>query len=437
VSRRPSGGRSRLRVLVVVPGDVGENMSGPAIRAWLLAEQLSRHHQVTAAIEGRLPASAPDGIRVVQATRRRLLSETVRHDAAMAACLPPYVLVAARRRGVITIADHYDPVELEMATVASLSRRLRAARAVRGLQHRYADVVLCASQAQLDMLAHDLVRAGRTGALAPLTAIVPFGLPEPPVRSGATPLRDRFPEISATDRIVLWWGKVWSWFDADSAIRAMAPLAASRPEIKLVITTGPAPDASTEAYSRDAQARALAAELGLLGATVFFLDEWIPYAQRHHVLHEVDIGLTLHAATPESAVAARARYMDFVWAGLPCVLAEGDEVSAEFGAAGFARLIPPLQPESATQAILALIDDADTLEAARAAAATVADRYRWSALAQTVCGVLDDAVRSTRPGRGTAGLAVGAARYYLRRGADAMALALSRSGANEPAQSHP
>jgi glycosyltransferase involved in cell wall biosynthesis len=257
------------------------------------------------------------------------------------------------------------------------------------------------------------------------------------VRSGATPLRDRFPEISATDRIVLWWGKVWSWFDADSAIRAMAPLAASRPEIKLVITTGPAPDASTEAYSRDAQARALAAELGLLGATVFFLDEWIPYAQRHHVLHEVDIGLTLHAATPESAVAARARYMDFVWAGLPCVLAEGDEVSAEFGAAGFARLIPPLQPESATQAILALIDDADTLEAARAAAATVADRYRWSALAQTVCGVLDDAVRSTRPGRGTAGLAVGAARYYLRRGADAMALALSRSGANEPAQSHP
>ena len=76
------------RLLVLVPGDVGENMSGPAIRAWLLAQELSRDHDVTAAIEGALPERAPDGIRIVPATRRRLLAETVAHDAVMVRACP-------------------------------------------------------------------------------------------------------------------------------------------------------------------------------------------------------------------------------------------------------------------------------------------------------------------------------------------------------------
>jgi hypothetical protein len=411
-------------------------MSGPAIRAWLLAQELSRDHDVTAAIEGALPELGHDGMRIVPATRRRLLAETVAHDAVMAACLPPYVLVTARRRGIITIADHYDPVELEMTTVASLSRRLSAARAVRRLQHGYADVVLCASQAQLNLLSDDLARAGRTGPLAPLTAIVPFGLPEPPVRSTATPLRDRFPEISATDRIVLWWGKIWSWFDPETAIRAFAQLARSRPEIKLVLTTGPAPDVSTETYSRDRQARELAADLGLLGTTVFFLEEWIPYAQRHHCLHEADIGLTLHADTPEAKVAARARYMDYVWAGLPCVLAAGDEVAAEFGAAGFGRIVAPRQADAAAREILELLDDPNALERARAAGEAVADRYRWGTLAATVAHVLGAAAEAPRTSHAATRLAVGSAIYYIRRAADAAALAIPRPGENEATRSH-
>jgi glycosyltransferase involved in cell wall biosynthesis len=411
-------------------------MSAPAIRAWLLAQELSRDHDVTAAIEGQLPEDVPEGVRVVAATRGRLLAETVAHDAVMAACLPPYVLVAARRRGIITIADHYDPVELEMTTVASLSRRLRAARTVRRLQHRHADVVLCASQAQLDLLTDDFARAGRTGRFAPLTAIVPFGLPDAPVRSAATPLRDRFSEISATDRIVLWWGKIWSWFDPETAIHAFAALAQSRPDVKLVLTTGPAPDPSTEAYSRDRQARELAAELDLLGKTVFFLEEWMPYAQRHHCLHEADLGLTLHADTPEAKVAARARYMDYVWAGLPCVLAAGDEVAAEFGSAGFARVVPPRQAAAAAQAMVELLDNPQALESARAAGEAVADRYRWSTIARTVSQVLTTAARAERPTHGTAGLAIGSAFYYARRTADAMAVAIPRPGAREAAQSH-
>ena len=51
-----------MRILVLVPGDVGTHMSGPAIRAWMLAQGLSESHEVTAAIDGSMPDATPDGL---------------------------------------------------------------------------------------------------------------------------------------------------------------------------------------------------------------------------------------------------------------------------------------------------------------------------------------------------------------------------------------
>jgi glycosyltransferase involved in cell wall biosynthesis len=411
-----------MRVLMMVPGDVGTHMSGPAIRGWQLARALAPRFEVTAAVEGTLPDEPEPGVRAVPATRGRLLRETLRHDAIVGACLPPYALAAARVRNTITVADHYDPVELELGTIAdSGDRRVRAVRAVRRLQHRHVDVVVCAGASQRRLLTDELSAVGRTGTSAPDVAIVPFGLAEPPARTGARPLRERFPQIAESDRIVLWWGKIWSWFDAETAIRAFAPLADSRPDLKLVLTTGPAPDATTEAYSADAGARRLAAELGLLNRSVFFLEEWIPYDERQHCLHEADLGLTLHADTPEAEFAARARYMDYAWTSLPCVLARGDEVADEFGRAGFARLVDPGDPAATTSAIIELLDTPGALERARTAGAEVAERYRWNSVATGLAEALERAERRRTAAAAPAGsleLLGGTTAYYCRRLAD-------------------
>ena len=102
-----------MRILILVPGDVGAHMSGPAIRAWLLAEGLAEYNEVTAAVRGRLPDQPPEKVRVFRDSRRRFLAETARHDVVMSACLPPFALTAARALGKIAVADHYDPVELQ------------------------------------------------------------------------------------------------------------------------------------------------------------------------------------------------------------------------------------------------------------------------------------------------------------------------------------
>ena len=408
-----------MRILILVPGDVGTRMSGPAIRAWMLARGLSESHEVTAAIDGQLPDAAPDGLRIFRATRPRFLLETLRHDVVFSACLPPFAVTAARARGAITVADQYDPFELELEAIGGLDRRRRAARALRRYHQRYADLVLCAGEAQRRMLLEELESVGRVGPSAPAVGIVPYGLPEAPERSSETPIRRYFPQIKESDKIVLWWGKIWSWFDPETAIKSFVPLARSRPEVKLVITAGRAPDPEADAFSLDWKARELASEHGLLGKSVFFVDDWIPYAERHQWLQEADLGLTLHADTPEAEFAARARYMDYLWAGLPCILARGDEVSAEFSRAGAAVLVEPGDADAVTRAAIQLLDDGEALDQAREAAAVLADRYRWATIARDLNGMIEQVESSPRAPTPSAvrGLVEAGAYYGLRASA--------------------
>lgn len=405
-----------MKILVLVPGDVGAHMSGPAIRAWLLAHGLSEYHDVSAAIDGRLPDDRPGNLRVFRATRPRFLAETLRHDVVMSACLPPYAVTAVRARGAVAVADHYDPVELELQTIQSDDRTRRRVQTLRRYQHRYADVVICAGEAQRRRLLDELRCVGRTGRSAPAIGIVPFGLPEAPTPSHDTPIRRHFPAIQTSDKIVLWWGKMWSWFDPETAMRAFVPLAHTRPDVKFVITAGRAPDANTDEYSLDWKARELASEYGLVGKTVFFVEEWIPYADRHHWLAEADLGLTLHANTAEAEVAARARYMDYLWAGLPCVLARGDEVADEFERAGFAVMVDPGDHEGVTRSLIRLLDDPEALARAQDAASALADRYRWPALARELNLVLERAASSLpTPRTRSIGALFGAGAYYTSR----------------------
>ena len=405
-----------MRILVLVPGDVGTHMSGPAIRGWMLAQGLSESHEVTAAIDGQLPEVAQDGVSMFRVTRPRFLRETLRHDVILAGCLPPYAVTAARARGAITVADQYDPVELELETLGGRDRLRQAVRMLRRYHLRYADLLLCAGQAQRRLLLEELECIERIGPSAPTIGIVPYGLPEAPEPSRERPIRRYFPQIKESDKVVLWWGKIWSWFDPETAIKAFVPMARSRPEIKLVITAGRAPDPKTDVFSLDWKARELAGKYGLLDKSVFFVDDWIPYAERHQWLQEANLGLTLHTDSPEAEFAARARYMDYIWAGLPSVLARGDEVAAEFARAGAAVLVEPGDADSVTRAAIELLDDPDALRRARDAAAMLAERYRWAEIARDLNDMIEQVANSPRtPTPGPLHALAGAGAYYRVR----------------------
>jgi glycosyltransferase involved in cell wall biosynthesis len=366
------------RVLILVPGRLGEKLSGPEIRAVRLGQALSAEHRVTL-MAPSAGAGEHEGLTVVPFSRRRLLREARRHDVLMASTVPPFALALKRSLRIVAISDQYDPVELELGTLGKGADRARAtARAARRLQLRSADLVLCAGLRQRELLEAEIETFESAGR--PPLCNVPFGIDgELPLGEGH-PLREHFTQIGAEDKVVLWWGSLWRWLDAETAIRAIASLADSRPDVKLVFTAGRPPNGDAERHSVLAEAKALAAELGVLDRSVLFLEEWVPFAQRGDYLRDADLGLTLHRDTEEATLAARARYMDYLSAGLPCVLGRGDETAERFEESGFATLVEAGSPEATATAIVDFLDGSALTEAT-AAGHHLADEFRWQRVA--------------------------------------------------------
>ncbi len=401
-------------------GALGERLAGPEIRPLELAKALAKDYDVTLA-----PSAGADGqregIRTIAGSRSRLVRESARHDVVLASSIPPYLLACKHRHGFVAISDQHDPHDLEIATKPQTARQrkreLGLYAAMQALQLRYADVVLCPGERQRALLRSRRESLLGTGSKVSDPVIVPFGLPDPPPPSSRRPMHERFPQLADGDTIVLWWGNAWRWFDADTAVRAFASIADSRPDLKLVITAGKPPQKGTERfYDATAEVKALAAELGVLDRTVLFLDEWVPYDERHEYLCEADIGLTLHRNADEGQVATRHRYMDYLWAGLPCVLRRGDETAEEFAAAGFATVLESPSPEDLASALVALADDPSKLAAAGVAGGSLAARYRWSAVGAKLSEAIATAAVSRQSSRrATLGLLGRTGAYYARR----------------------
>jgi glycosyltransferase involved in cell wall biosynthesis len=380
-----------------------------------LVRALGRWFEVTAAekVDG---VRTREGVGVVSARRGALLREVRRHDAIVGPSIPPYALWPGN--GCVRVADLYDPGELEMATVGGWRGRRHVARqqASRRLQLRWADVVLGANARQMEGIERDLEGIGRV--TPPRRLMVPMGLPPAPPAPRGHPLRDRFEAIGPADPVLLWWGTVWRWLDAHSAIEAIAILAERRPDVRLVITAGRPADAATDPLNATEEARAAARERGLLGRNVFFLDEWVPFEDRHHYLADADLGICLHGDTPEAALAARSRYMDCVWASLPLILARGDEVADSLADAGAATLVRPRDPAAVAAAIDGLLARPDRVAAAREASRAVAAELTWPALLAPLVECLAEARSTSHSASDLVEAASGSTRYYARRAVD-------------------
>ena len=292
------------------------------------------------------------------------------------------------------------------------------------LHLRWSDVIVSANERQLERMRRDLDDVPRRDG-GPALFTVPMGLPDLPEPSADHLLRAHFPAIGADDPVVLWWGSVWRWLDAGTAIEAIGRLAASRPDVRLVITAGKPSNAATDRLNATEEARDLARRTGLLDRNVFFLDEWVPFEQRHRYLCDADVGITLHGATEEASLAARARYMDYVWAALPSVLAEGDEVGDQ--ACRGRRRPARGTPRSAGHGggVRRAAGRARRVGEARQACRDVAAEYAWDTLLAPLVEGIEALDPSARSAGGALGVARAAGGYYARRLVDRCAIAVA------------
>jgi glycosyltransferase involved in cell wall biosynthesis len=386
----------RTRVLLLCQDLVGEQMAGSGIRAWSLARALSAECAVTlAAPMHRVPTHAKFRLAPVTLDRPTeidgLLAEAdvvisngnMLHDYPQLADLP-----------VPWAVDAYVPTPTE-ALAANQHRNAAERRAghladtdtVYRFLHR-ADFVVCASERQRDLYIGFLAAAGRLNpdvfdddpTLRRLIDVVPYGLSsEPPLRHGAI-ARGGLPGIGADDRLILWGGGIWNWFDPLTLLQALVQVVREWPDVRLLFpgTRHPFVERIPDMEMR-AEAVALSERLGL-GDHVLF-GEWTAYADRANYLLDAEVGVSLHPAGIEARYAFRTRLLDYIWAGLPMVVTEGDALAEIVAQHDLGIVVPPGDVSAVSEALRALLADPQARARRRDAFAAVAAGLTWDVVA--------------------------------------------------------
>jgi GT2 family glycosyltransferase/glycosyltransferase involved in cell wall biosynthesis len=382
------------RVLVLTGDPIGKKLAGPAIRAWNIADQLAADgHEVTLVTMSSLePIDAPFHLGSIRPGDNRGFDRLERAaDVIIFQGNAMWIFDALKTTNKIVVADIYDPMHLEQLEQSrELSRadwdeRVAYATDVMNEQMAKADFFLCASDRQRNFYLGQLAALGRISPtnyaddedLSRLLAVAPFGLSDQDPVHERDVLKGVHPGIGRNDKLLIWGGGLYNWFDPGTLIRAVAALDERHGDVRLFFLGTKHPHPGVPEMSIVSESRALAAELGALNRSVFFSDSWVEFADRQNYLLEADIGVSTHFDHIETTFSFRTRILDYLWAGLPMVVTEGDTFADLVAAEGMGAAVPARDVTALTDALERLLYDAEATAAARANVERVRERFLW------------------------------------------------------------
>jgi glycosyltransferase involved in cell wall biosynthesis len=396
----------RSRVVVITHEPIGENLSGPGIRAIEIGRVLAERHSVTIATP--FPPAVSLGTCTLEQysfDRPESLTAIAKGAAVLVVqglTLSRFPLLAGL--GVPIAADLYCPFtleHLEMVTSAPGADAPAAAGtgtidddvdgilAAQNAQLALADFFICASERQRDFWIGALHTAGRINLLTyahdrtlrTLIDVVPFGLPNEPFEpADGNVLKGVWPGIRKRDYLLLWGGSLLDWQDPQTLVRAVAAISRRRSDVKLFFMGTRHPNPQVAPMRVVGETIALAQELGVLNTSVFFND-WVPYEDRSRYLAEADLGVSTHHDHLETRLSFRTRMLDYLWAGLPIVCTDGDVFASLVRERGLGVVVPPGDAEGLAAMTERLLDDPTERERCRSRSLEAAREFQWSRVA--------------------------------------------------------
>jgi GT2 family glycosyltransferase len=384
----------RKHVLIITGDPIGARVAGPAIRAWSMAEALAAESEVTlVTLSGHEPVDAPFDIVHVPAGDDRNFTPweqwadvIVFQGHAMAA------FESLRTTSKVVVVDIYDPMHLEQLEqgrelpMGEWTAQVRDATDVLNQQLTRGDFFLCASDRQRHFYLGQLAALGRINPanyvgdpdLEGLIAIVPFGLSPTPPRHVHAVLKGVEPGIGPDDKLLLWSGGLYNWFDPKTLIRAVATLSERRPNVKLFFQGTKHPHPGVPEMTIVADSRRLAAELSVLNRSVFFNDSWVDFAERQNYLTEADAGVSTHFSHVETTFSFRTRILDYLWAELPMVVTAGDSFAELVETEGLGLVVEARNVDQLAGALERILFDTEFIELARINIRRVREQFLWT-----------------------------------------------------------
>jgi glycosyltransferase involved in cell wall biosynthesis len=402
---------AQRRTVLVITGDpIGVKLAGPAIRAWSIAEALSAAHDVVLMSLSRVEdIPAPFRLVQVDAGHDRGFAEWERWADVIifqGHAMESFDGLAATKK--IVVADIYDPMHLEQLeqskslSVVDWNARVEDATLALNQQLSRADFLICASERQRYFYLGQLSALGRLNPanyaadpdLDRLISVVPFGLNRELPAHNRDVLKGVLEGIGETDKVLLWSGGLYDWFDPKTLITAVSMLSATRPEVHLFFqgTQHPHPGVPEMAVVRES--RELAQSLGVLGTSVHFNASWVDYADRHNYLLEADAGVSTHFSHMETAMSFRTRILDYLWAGLPMVVSEGDVFAELIERENLGIVVPATDAPALAAALERILFDEEFIAVARENIARVRERFVWDIVLEPLVSFVADARRA-------------------------------------------
>jgi GT2 family glycosyltransferase len=357
-------------LLIISQDIIDKKMAGPGIRYLEMARTLSESIDVTLAIPAETTLEVKDiklaSYRFEQPSLLRALAED--SDILLISSFILEKFPFLKSLPVRRVIDLYDPIVLEnlhlyQAESVNIQLSLNT-QAVQMMNHlvRCGDFFICGNERQRDFWVGVLTSCGRINpytfahdaSLRSLVDVVGVGFPDRlPVHHPF--LRGVHPAFPLEAQIVLWGGGIWDWLDPLSLVRAWPQVLLRHPQARLVFLGTRHPNPDVPRHKMADATEALATEIGENGHTIFF-HEWLSYEDHEALLCESDIGVALHTLHVETRYSIRTRVLDYLWAGLPVLVSDGDVTSEWVRQYQIGTVVPPMDVDAISKALITLLN---------------------------------------------------------------------------------
>lgn len=378
-------------ILIITPDKLGKIRIGLGMRHWEIAKALaSRGFQVTLATPHPIASDLKgEGFELYSAlSQQKVLDVAQEHRFVMVQgdVLLRYPTLEASDKQIIV--DMVTPFHIE--DIEKGQKEFEHGYSVIRQCLMRGDFFVCGNESQRLYWLGMLTSLGRinkqirdeNAAFYSLIDVAGFGIAdEPPVKSRQV-LKGVFSNIKHDDFLLMWMGGIWDWLDPLTLIKGVHKAYQEDERIKLFF---PAYRQSNGSPSLMAQkAKNLCLELDALDKSVFFNEYPVSYEDRGNYLLESDVGVVCQAANFETQISARTRVLDYIWAGLPILINEGDEWCELVRKQDLGLVVSGGSVDEWKDAILKLACDSDARNIKIANIQKVKTQYHWKKLVEPI-----------------------------------------------------
>lgn len=383
-----------MKILILSSDPVGRQMAGLGIRNYQIALELAKKMptaEITLAVPntpdlGQLPFKLAQSKNNLDKFKLIWQNELI---ISQGLGLVGLLFYPFKRKKFLL--DLYDPINMEWLETGKNARgsvysgRQKFNRDYLNLQLRIADFIVCANGRQKEMWLGMLSSQGRIDTkayqddptLASLISLVPFGIRSEIAQQSKKVLKGVVEGIHEGDKVLLWNGGVWNWFDPKTAIQAVAKISERRQDVKLYFLGTKHPNPKVDESRILSEAVDLAKKLGVLDRFVFFNFGWVNFSEAKNYLLESDIGIATYFDNLETTFAHRTRFLDLFWARLPIICTKGDYLSEEIEVSGWGLTVPEKDTLALVEAIERLVDDQQLYQSCRVKLEETSKLYSW------------------------------------------------------------